>query len=67
LILHGSLCNQRFLSGWIARFNEEMVLLNGVHGEPAEMIDNFHPVTKGGYQAVSGEDAGVPSDVPDMG
>ena len=59
--------NARILSGWIARFNEEMILLSGVHGELAETIDNLHPVVKGGYRTVSGEDAGVSADVPDLG
>jgi hypothetical protein len=50
--------NVQILSDWIGKYNDEMVLLNGVREEFIDLIDNLHPVTRGGY--------GAESDVPDL-
>jgi hypothetical protein len=58
--------NVQILNDWVDKYNEEMVLLNGVREEFINVLDNLHPVTKGEYQAQFGDDVGVPSDVPDI-
>jgi len=50
--------NVQILSDWVGKYNDEMVLLNGVREEFIDLIDNLHPVTRGGY--------GAESDVPDL-
>jgi hypothetical protein len=50
--------NVQILNEWINKYNEEMVLLNGVHEELTGMIDNLHPANKGEYKAVFGDDVG---------
>jgi hypothetical protein len=39
--------NVQILNEWINKYNEEMVLLNGVHEELTGMIDDLHPIAKG--------------------
>jgi hypothetical protein len=39
--------NGQILNEWINKYNEEMVLLNGVHEELTGMIDDLHPIAKG--------------------
>jgi hypothetical protein len=56
--------NVQMLNDWVGKYNEEMVLLNGVREEFINILDNLHPVTKGEYQAQFGDDVEVPSDVP---
>jgi hypothetical protein len=58
--------NVQILNDWVGKYNEEMVLLNGVREEFINVLDNLHPVTKGEYQAQFGDDVGVPADVPDI-
>jgi hypothetical protein len=50
--------NVQILSDWVGKYNDEMVLLNGVREEFIDLIDNLHPVTRGGY--------GAESNVPDL-
>jgi hypothetical protein len=42
--------NVQILNNWIGKYNDEMVLLNGVHEEFTGMLDDLHPVDKGEYQ-----------------
>jgi vacuolar-type H+-ATPase subunit I/STV1 len=58
--------NVQMLNEWVGKYNEEMVLLNGVREEFINILDNLHPVTKGEYQAQLGDDVGVSADVPDI-
>jgi hypothetical protein len=58
--------NVQILNDWIGKYNEEMVLLNGVREEFVDILDNLHPVSKGEYQAQSGDDMEAPSNVPDV-
>ncbi|MDR0455406.1 MAG: hypothetical protein LBH20_01815, partial [Treponema sp.] len=41
--------NVQILNEWINKYNDEMVLFNGVSEEFIDVIDNLHPVDKGGY------------------
>ncbi|MDR2953218.1 MAG: DUF3102 domain-containing protein [Treponema sp.] len=43
--------NVQILNDWINKYNEEMVLLNGVYEELTATIDDLHPVTKGKYKS----------------
>jgi signal transduction histidine kinase len=47
--------NVQILNDWIGKYNDEMVLLNGVHEEFTGMLDDLHPVDKGEYQEEGGE------------
>jgi hypothetical protein len=47
--------NVQILNEWTAKYNDEMVLLNGVHEEFTGMIDDLHPVDKGERQTDEGE------------
>ena len=59
--------NVQILNEWTAKYNDEMVLLNGVREEFIGIIDNLHPATKGEYQAVFGDDVEAPVNVPGLG
>lgn len=52
--------NAQILSEWMRKYNDEMILLNGVHAELCSVIDNLHPVAMGEY----GEAA---ADEPELG
>ncbi|GHV76487.1 hypothetical protein AGMMS49942_13080 [Spirochaetia bacterium] len=52
--------NVQILNDWIGKYNEEMVLLNGVREEFINILDNLHPVSKGEYQAQFGDDVEAP-------
>jgi hypothetical protein len=57
----------QILNDWTAKYNDEMVLLNGVHEEFTGIIDNLHPAAKGEYQAMFGDDVEAPVNVPGLG
>ncbi|MDR0387260.1 MAG: hypothetical protein LBH57_04415 [Treponema sp.] len=49
--------NVQILNDWTAKYNDEMVLLNGVHEELTGMLDNLYPADKGGYVSEEGGEA----------
>lgn len=40
----------QILNDWVDNYNDQMQLLNGVHTELADTIDNLHPIDKGAYK-----------------
>jgi hypothetical protein len=56
--------NVQMLNEWTAKYNDHMMLLNGVHEELCNSIDNVHPMTKG---KPHDDDAEASADVPSVG
>ena len=42
--------NAQILNEWVDNYNDQMQLLNGVHAELTDTIDNLHPIDKGAYK-----------------